>query len=287
MKRFLLVSLAIAACMFSATSCGMKEENEKLVRQVDSLKTVVRSKQQMIDNQSIEIEKSINSINEIQNAIDAISQKQKELTAQSSEQTVVTDDQKRAKLKADLDKLCEEITANRKKIDQLTYQLSQSKKEVKGLNEMVANLQAQIEQKDKDIAELRAVIEKQTAQIVELQEDVTTKTQQIKDLENTIAEQIADMNEAWYCVAKKADLRENLIIDKKGKIITKSDKHFTKIDVTKVTSIPVNTKKLIVLSAHPLNSYEFVYEGKYIKSVKIKDAEAFWRLGNRFVAISK
>ena len=76
------------------------------------------------------------------------------------------------------------------------------------------------------------------------------------------------MNTAWYCIASKADLRNNGIIDKKSKIITKGDKYFTKIDKTQITEIPVDTvRKLIVLSAHPLSSYEIVYEKNKIKIV--------------------
>lgn len=288
MKRFSITSLAIIATVLCITACGTKKENAQLLHQVDSLKTVLNNTQLMIESQNSELEENINCINDIQNALDAISQKENELRNLSSEQTGITDAQRRAQLKNDIEALGRQLEENKKKIDNLNYALSKSKKEVKGLNEMVAKLQQQVEQRDKDIADLRAVIDKKDSQISQLQQDVTTKTQQIKDLENTVSEQIASMNTAWYCIASKADLRNNGIIDKKSKIITKGDKYFTKIDKTQITEIPVDiVRKLIVLSAHPLSSYEIVYEKNKITKVKIKDANSFWSLGNRFVAISK
>ena len=289
MKRSILTSLTIIAGIIFTTSCGMKKENEALVQKNDSLQAMLTQQQTMLDNQTSEINDYVSFIADIQQSIDAISHKQKELTSESTEQSVVTDSQKRAQLKEQINDLHEQIQANKRKVDKLANELSKSQKSNKQLNAMIANLQTQIDQKDKDLEELRKVIDKQNTQIEGLKKDVNEKTQQIKDLEGTVSQQTETINTAWYYVATKTDLRNKGIIDKKGKIITNSDENFTKIDITKTTTIPINSaKKIIILSAHPLNSYEVIYDNnKKITSVKINNAKSFWSLSNRFVAIIK
>ena len=152
MKRLSITSLAIIATVLCITACGTKKENAQLLHQVDSLKTVINNTQLMIESQNTELEENINCINDIQNALDAISQKENELRNLSSEQTGITDAQRRAQLKNDIEELGRQLEENKKRIDNLNYALSKSKKEVKGLNEMVAKLQQQVEQRDKDIA---------------------------------------------------------------------------------------------------------------------------------------
>ena len=166
MKRFSITSLAIIATVLYITACGTKKENAQLLHQVDSLKTVLNNTQLMIESQNSELEENINCINDIQNALDAISQKENELRNLSSEQTGITDAQRRAQLKNDIEALGRQLEENKKKIDNLNYALSKSKKEVKGLNEMVAKLQQQVEQRDKDIADLRAVIDKKDTALI-------------------------------------------------------------------------------------------------------------------------
>ena len=287
MKRVLLTFLVVLFGASFLTSCKVKKENEALVRKTDSLQTVINSQQLMIDNQTNEINDYIGYIVDIQKSLDAIGLKENELAAQSAEQTVITDAQRRAKLKEDINKLYDEVLASRKKIDNLNYQLGKSKKEISNLNVMVADLQKQIEQRNAEITEMRGIIDRQTAQITELNKDIEAKTQTIQQLENTVAQQISENNTAWYYLAKKSDLKSLGIIDRKGRIINNSSDHFTKIDLTKTTDIPVNSKRCIILSAHPLGSYEYIYEGRVITTIKITDPAAFWSLGNRFLAIIK
>ena len=94
------------------------------------------------------------------------------------------------------------------------------------------------------------------------------------------------------------DLNEAGIVSKSGGFIgigrrqgTNSEMpldRFTQIDRTKVTTIPINMKRAVVVSKHPENSYELVMDendSKQVSYLRILNPAKFWEL-TRFLVIS-
>jgi len=51
---------------------------------------------------------------------------------------------------------------------------------------------------------------------------------------------------------------------------------FTKVDITAITEIPLQNKKIKILSNHPTSSYKLSMDGKIVKAIVITDMKAFW-----------
>ena len=63
---------------------------------------------------------------------------------------------------------------------------------------------------------------------------------------------------------------------------------FTQIDRTKVTTIPINMRKAVVVSKHPDSSYELVMDEndpKMVSYLRILNPAKFWEL-TRYLVIS-
>jgi len=100
---------------------------------------------------------------------------------------------------------------------------------------------------------------------------------------------LADQShKAYYVVGNYSDLKEKGIVDKEGGLIFKQQhatrnvnvKNFTLIDRTKVTTIDINLRKARLISSHPKDSYEIIYDEtdtKLARQLVIKDAAQFWK----------
>lgn len=97
------------------------------------------------------------------------------------------------------------------------------------------------------------------------------------------------MNKAFYACGTYKQLKTKGLLTKKGGFIglgkTKSlsaafpDSVFVQIDLTKTSSIPVNSKKARLISEHQAGSYQFSRDKNGdIESLDIKDPAAFWKV---------
>ena len=171
------------------------------------------------------------------------------------------------------------------------------------------NVKSQISAQIKDIENLMAQQESQIAQLLtelennkviikKLNQDVTDLTASNEQKEQYIKQQTAEANRAYYVVGNYSDLNEAGIVSKAGGFIgigrrqgTNSDMpldRFTQIDRTKVTTIPINMKRALVVSKHPENSYELVTDendDKVVSYLRILNPAKFWEQ-TRFLVIS-
>ena len=61
---------------------------------------------------------------------------------------------------------------------------------------------------------------------------------------------------------------------------------FTKIDYTQTTSIPVNSKRIKIVTTHPTGSFSLDKTGKTVNSIVISDPERFWS-ASKYLVITK
>ncbi|MDL2228434.1 hypothetical protein LJC30_06075 [Odoribacter sp. OttesenSCG-928-L07] len=283
MKKIGLL-LSLIVIVLGTTSCTKyKKEIAALQNSKDSLQVVVNAKNQQINDQQLEINEFIGLIVEVQKTIESIKVKSGEITAETMEQKGATTQEQKDQLKKDIADLYELVDNSRKQISSLQNQLSKSKKEVNNLKQLVANLEEQLDARNKEIIELRALVEKQIGQINVLEETVSTKTLQIETLEGQLNDHTITINTAWYAVGNKRTLKENGIIDNKGRVVKSTNANFTKIDLRTTTEINVNSKKVTILSAHPASSYEIVTKDKVVEKIIITNPGAFWSVEKRLV----
>ncbi|MGI6718210.1 MAG: hypothetical protein ACOX4D_03545 [Bacteroidales bacterium] len=289
-KTRFIVLLSTLALIFGLSSCKeQKKQNEHLLLVNDSLRTVIQGKDEVINNQEQELNDFVGLIVEIQETIDAINNKRKELTTETIEQSGKATEQSKDQLRKDMKDLYSMVNNSRQQIANLKSKLNSSNTNIANLESIVANLENDLNASNQEIIELRNLVEKQTGQITDLEQTITEQVSQIEDLETTLTHQTNTLNTAWYIVAPRKALLNEGIIDRKGRVLLDSSSSFIQIDIRETRVIPINSKKITILSAHPESAYQIETDEEtgIIDNITITDPESFWSLEKRLVILIK
>jgi uncharacterized coiled-coil protein SlyX len=181
------------------------------------------------------------------------------------------------------------IDENKKKIAQLNSQLKKSGVTIKGLEERIAGLEETMKQYESEITDLKNTLANKDFEIVRLNENVVALNDTISHKNETITRQTNKLNQAFLVSGTYKDLKEKGILVKEGGFLGLgrnemlvddiSDTLFTEVDITSLTTIPVNSKKVRLISEHPTGSYEMVKENeKQVAYIAIKNPEEFWKI---------
>ncbi len=272
MKKYLLL---LIIPVFFACGRAAEKKAQDLQSKTDSLMGQTMQKDEAINE-------FIRSINDIQGTLDTIKQKENIInltTDHGGELQVSAKDQ----IKNDIQSIYSLMQKNKESLNALTKKLKNSNMKVTELNKMVERLNKDIADKAAQIEDLRTKLAKisaafNTANLVidTLSRTVKDQGSQLNKQSQTIAAQDEAMHTAYYVIGAKKELIKNKII-KSGEILSDFDKAlFTKVDVRKVTELPILSKKAKILSNHPSNSYKFTGDKKVIQSLQILDYKAFW-----------
>jgi len=290
MKKLLLI-LVIPAFVLTG-GCNRKNvEIAMLKAQNDSLISIGFVK----DSTVIDF---VNAFNDIQSNLDSIKMQEKIISKNvggGGEIKTMTKDQ----INSDINLIYKLQQDNKAMVATLRSKLNKSGVHAVQLEKMVDNLTTQIEEKDAQIVQLKDDLEKKNVQVTDLTTKVGDLNANVDNLstQNKLKQQVIDdktseLNTAFYVIGTTSVLKDQKIITKEGGFIgigrTKDlasgmDKNdFTRIDITKVTVIPIMKNKVVVLSSHPKTSYRI--SGKNASdSLFITNANEFWSLSKVLV----
>lgn len=272
--------------VFSSVYIYNQKENEIQVlmsEKADLNQLIVQKDSVMNDaeNTFSEIESTLRTIKEKRNEIALI---QKE-GGKSRKQAVIEDIQM-------MNTLLEE---SNKKIAELQVKLKKSGINFKAFEQRIAALTETIDSQNNEIAELKRVVEDKNVNLAKLNTKVdemnTTIAQKVDTITNKqklIVERTNELNTAHVAVGTYKELKEEGLLAKEGGILglgaSKSiqenfdNKHFTALDIRTTKTIPLNTKKVKVISEHPANSYSLVEENGLIAFLQIDNPAEFWKI---------
>jgi hypothetical protein len=118
--------------------------------------------------------------------------------------------------------------------------------------------------------------------------DLKSKVDTISYKEQVIVDRTDKLNTAHVALGTFKELKEEGILDRDGGILgvggskaiqeNFDPKHFTELDIRETKTIPLNTKKAVVISEHPSNSYSMVEENGQIAYLQIDNPTEFWRI---------
>lgn len=177
-----------------------------------------------------------------------------------------------SKLNKSLSKMGMENTAFKKLIDQLSADIRTKEEEVAYLKENLtaANFTIEILNEMLDSAEFRSEMQ---AVMLRLQE--------------------GELNKAYVAIGTYKELQRNGVLRKEGSIIgiAGSKKlrpdfnrdYFEKIDINNLKSIPLNAKKVEVVTPHPSSSYTI--DGTDKKTLAINNPAIFWEASKYLVVV--
>ena len=288
-KVVTVLSLAMIAMAFE--SCNThQEELDAAIKKNDSLSLILQNKDSELDSLFAtlnEIEENLAAVNSRYNSVQEL--RRANIEGQPNVKSQIT-----AQIK-DIENL---MAANKQKIASLQAKINTDTKEGTRLQELVSRQEERIAAQESQIAQLLTELENNKVLIKKLNQDVSDLTASNEQKEQYIKQQTAEANRAYYVVGSYDELNEAGIVSKAGGFIgigrrqgTNSEMpldRFTQIDRTKVTTIPINMKKALVVSKHPENSYELVMDEndtKMVSYLRILNPAKFWEQ-TRFLVIS-
>lgn len=262
-------------------------------------------------NQSIQVRDSLvnemtGTFDEIENNLTFVRNRRGQLTMASQEGTV----NKKEALIADIKLMDQMLTESSVKIDELEKKLKDSGIEIKSFRNKIAQLNKSITEQDNSIKQLTAELEARDYTITEmdksivvLKNDIASKTdtiiqksQIIANKEEIIVNKDNEMNKAYFVSGTSRELKEKGIIDKEGGFLglgkssdvkeNINEQNFTELDKRTTLTLPINAKKAEVISEHPDNSYQLVYDNDQVAYLQIEDPAEFWKI-TKFLVVEK
>lgn len=295
MKNYIAVLLL--APVFVA--CNQKKVDE-LTAQNQELST---QKQEL----STELEAYMKTFNDIETNLKEIKEREENINLTTSDNVEYKEGDAKAAVVKDIQAINTLMAENRQKMDELQNKLNTSSAEFKKL---VANLNRRVKEKDEELVALKADLENLNIEKEQLAQNVEKLTYTVDTLSNIktnqseviatqtekIENQTEALNEAFVAIGTYKDLEEEEVVIKEGGLLgigrtekLKSDfnnKAFSKIDRTKVNSIPVFAKKIELVTNHPQGSYELsMNEQEEIEKLVILDPDKFWKSSKYLVVV--
>ena len=226
--------------------------------------------------------------NEVEKDLQTIKEKENLLTTMQSEDMELAND-KRETILRDIQMLNTLLAENKKKIASLNEKLRSSGMKIAGLEKKVEELSITLEQRNQSVDSLKTYLVEKDFELSQLNVRLTDMEVDLAQKQTTLEVQKTELNKGYLALGSYKELKEKGLINKEGgflwigRTISLNDdvvaNNFTEVDITQTTSIPLNSKKVQLITEHPSNSYELVKdENELIASINIKDPDEFWRI---------
>lgn len=286
MKKFFISAITAVLAFSSCEMITKKEQIKSLQDRIDYLENVNSQKEASM---SLLAE----TMADIQNNIATIKEKEGIISVSLSE------GQDKSQIQNDLDAIKDALDANKKKVASLQAQLAKSNKNGKELEAIIKTLNAQIEEQNSEIAKLSTMLEEKNIEIgflnnavIKLSTSVDSLATAKADVDQALATATDNIETGYYIVAEKSFLKEQGLLETglfKGKKVTGKvdNKLFTKVNVTELSSLPLNVTRAQIVSAHPENSYSLDEDEEGKITLNIKNKEAFWNSTKYLIIIGK
>ena len=272
MRNFIYSILAVAGVVLMVSCQKQKSaEVETLQREIDSLMLVNA-------HTKADYEQMILLITEVQSALADIKSAEKILVINSNLGDDI-DPNAKNQIIEDITQIANTLKENKEKIIKLQQKLKDSKNESAELKQAINSLNEMVEEKSKVITDLQDELAKRDIRIAELDDVVTTLTQMNNAQADVISFQDSELNRVYYAFGTSKELREQKIIEKRGKNLLKGDfnhNYFTNIDLRETTSLEIGAKKAEILTTHPNGSYSIDKDENGYLTLNISDPQQFW-----------
>jgi chromosome segregation ATPase len=235
----------------------------------------------------------INEVNEIESNLASIEVKQNKVNLATAN----------GELKSkQIDRIKENITAindlmkeNKEKIIALNKRLKASGLKLDNLEKMIASLNEQIAGKDKELADLNERVVTLNVTVAQLTDTVTHLSADNTTKQATIDDQTTKLHTAYYTTGTAKELLDKQVLVKEGGFLglgrskvlkdNYNNTAMNEIDITKISTIPIDAKDAQVITNHPTGSYTIQHAGKEISSLVITDPEQFWKSSKVLVVV--
>lgn len=292
MKATKFYALIIGTVILLASCVEDSSKYKAVVAQRDSLEV----EKQMLDsnyNQTLII------LNDIETGFSEIAQNEKQIQV-NLKGVESKGASKREIISAQMNAIKENMAQNKSKLEELRRLEAKRGKANSKLMETIKRLESQLNEKENELLALQAELEQKNIKITELTTTVNEQSRNITEQQNvmeqqksTIKGQDTNLNTVWYCIATTSDLKTAKILTNTGLFQSKkvlaadfNKSMFTQADLRSLTSIPTDSKKVKIISSHPLNSYTLEEGADKKITVEITNPSQFWSV-SKYLVIEK
>jgi hypothetical protein len=285
MKKIIVLSIALLPVFFS---CNNKKGENKLQQENDSLKSQLMQRDTVVNN-------AFESLNSIEANLNTIKEKEKIITVTTTGNVGEMSPEQKERINQDIQLIYDLMIKNKQTISRLSKKLKRSNIKIAQLEKTIENLTRQVEAKDIEIAQLKDQLAKLNFQVQNLSTNIDSLNRVTKSKDETIGQKTVALNTAYYAYGTTKELIANKVITKAGgfigigknaKLATDFNKeYFTKIDITKTSTITLLGKKVKVLTTHPASSYKLEGKDGKVDKLVITDPEDFWSVSKYLVIV--
>ncbi|MBL7950263.1 MAG: hypothetical protein JNM62_00970 [Flavobacteriales bacterium] len=183
---------------------------------------------------------------------------------------------------------------SRDRVAELTKKLDKSKVESGSLRKKLKALDADLAARDSAITLMKEELLAKDFKIEEVNQKLTAFELEMARREATIEQLGNEMHTAWYAIGSSKELEDKGVVTRSGGVLgigrtsalseAVASNSLQSIDTRATDRIPLKGKKVELVTEHPSGSYEIVKEADKLAYLRIKDADAFWRLSHYLVA---
>lgn len=256
----------------------------------------------VIDERDSMVNELISTFDSIEENLSFVNERRSNLVIENIE---TSDPLKKEAIIKDIQLMNEMLEESSLKIEELEKMLSKSGINLRSFKNKIASLNKKIEKQNIQIVELKTQIEDQNEKIalVNLQKDslqnevlafqdtISLKEEFLVQKDEIISQQVSELNKGFFAYGTYKELFENGVLSKDGgflglfgknKVLQNdlNEAYFTQLDIVETRSIPLNSKKVNIISEHPANSYTLVEEDGLITKLEIEIPEDFWKITN-------
>jgi chromosome segregation ATPase len=308
MKKVMLITVLSLLIGSMLTSCNRGKVNE--LEQKNGELTQINSLQDSLLNDFMMY------FNEFEDNLEMIRERES-IISMSAEDPEYQGDRKE-KILEDIQLINSLLVQNHSIIDSLSQRLEGSEGRVREFRRTIARLNQRLSEKTDEVNSLKTRLEKMDFTLASLNSKIDTLTrvssnlrerseQQITRIEaqenqleaqsQRIAYQTKSLNTAFYITGTSKELRERRVLEKEGGLLgiggakqladDFDPKVFTSIDVTQVNEIPLNGKKVDLLTTHPSDSYVLHSkdDSKQLNHLEITNPDKFWSASKYLVVV--
>lgn len=248
MKQLILI-LFLGSTLFACKNEETQKELENLRKENTELTNQVSAK----DSTLKLFEESFTTI---QQNLGMISDREKKITLHSGD--VKESEESREAITKDIQAINGLLAENKSTIENLKTQVGKYGTQTSGFKKMIDQLSTDVQSKEEEISYLK---ENLTAANFTI--DILNEMLDSSDFRNEVQAQMiqmqnSELNLAYYSIGTFKELKENGVLEKDGSFIgiggskqLKNDFNkdfFAQIDITKVTSIPLNAEKVKLIT---------------------------------------
>lgn len=290
MKRnnLLIACLAAMSVLAACNSSGQKG-NDAQSQQNDSINSVISDS---LATAMAERDTLMALMNDVSDGLTQIKQMEN-IVAQGNLNGETMD--KKVQLRNDMEAIQRALQERSNRLDKLEARLSKSTSYNDEMKEAIQKMRQQLTEQSNTINDLTQqlaaahIVIKNLNSSIDSLNTVNTAVNQEKAKAQEESVRLANqLNECYYAVGSKSELKAHKIIEtgflRRTKIMEGifAKNYFTKADKRTLSVIPLHSTKAEVMSKHPAGSYTIVDEGGQ-KVLKILNSTRFWELSNYLV----